>query len=520
MIAELIASTPQAVLITIQETFSSFRLIYSCPVNSPLPIETACAALQEISARDTFELLIEAGDSLLKFNDLPVDLTPVAAFFEEARELGDINIDLNIKKNKIDNAISVYSVSALEKYITSAKLSSILQALSSILEEAIHFEVKENTTEFHTQTISFSRSRTSAALNFSERKLQMASIKENTSFSGVQNLALLPNDFHIQLPREELPLQKFCMFLCGLLALASLCNVSQLNQDDKFSIRMYGYKAIALDNLDRNYLLENSAMLYKIYRWVYDTDTVTDRLGLARNVISLHLGPNGLPVLNAALWDAIHSNYQIYLKGNIESYLEVKGKIAELLLETIEKTNQFSENLLDSLKNNVLIILTFLLTVVVINGVKDMSVAAVFSIPYLIVTTVLILCSCAWLILIRRDAEERFNAASASLADVLHTNYAGVLLTDEINRSLQPAITKNKTQLTRQLNKYSSWWKWMLGLFALIYYLGYVGFILFDAKNNKPSATTEKKANEHKVQSSSAPELLRPTPKKHIAPEM
>lgn len=510
MPSQLLASLSSASITAIQETITNFKLIYTRQLQGRQPIDDVCAALLEISERDSFELLLEAGESLRRINSLPVDVAQLNEFCSEAEDIGEINVSLSIKKNKVQGSISIYSISAFERYVDSSSLSSILSTLSIHLDQTLHFEVKDTIVSFHTQTLSFGNGEHGSGTRVADRASIISNFREVSSFIGVPDLTLVPNDFHLRSSASSGVLDRFFELVAGLLSLAYLANASELSANGKFSVRMYGYKGVIAENISKEYLLQNGPMLYKIYRWVYDTDTVADRLGLARNVISLHLDSNGLPTLSNAVWDAIHSNYQIYLRGNIESYLEVKGKLAELILESINKTNQLTENLLDSLKNNAVVIITFLLTVVVINGVKDLSASAVFSTAYLIVALFLAASSWAWLVLLRRDTVDRFAASSSTLSNVLRTNYSGVLLVDEIDRSLLPAIAENSRQLNSQIEKYSRWWKWMLGSFTILYIIGFAVFnFLITEKKMGDTHEREKHSEEQSgvQQKLSAPDL-------------
>lgn len=520
MFSQFVASLSTAKNVVFHETISSLKLAYICSVGAGDPINDICSLLSEISDRDTFELHIETGGSLIKFSCLPIDPSCLVGFRSDAEEIGEITITLAVKKVNIGATISIYSIAAFEDYLTSSKLSSVLATLSTYLDSNLHFEVRDSIAAFATQTISFGPHQAPNRTHVESRNLIIANFKECASFSGVINFKNLPNDFHLRDLSGRNVLNKFFALACGMLSLIYLSNVSELSSDDKFSFRMFGYKAINADSVDPEYIIQNASMLYKIYRWVYDTDTVADRLGLARNVISLHLDQDGLPILSQAVWDAIHSNYKIYLKGNIESYLEVKGKIAELLLEAINKTNQLSENLLDSLKNNALIIITFLLTVVIVNGVKDLSVAAIFSVPYLIVVIILCLFSWVWLILLRNDTRGRFKAASQTLANILRTNYGAILQTDEIDRSVNPAIAENEIQLNRQIDKYSKWWQVMLGTFVLLYIIGFAAYNLFLIEERNKGKVIIEKRPEIEIRRGLNERTTRSIGTRRIGPEM
>lgn len=473
MLTSFISSLHGSNIQTVQETITSFKLIYTQEVQDRQPVDIACAALSNLSPRDEFEIIFEAGESLLRTTCIDIDLAKLDTFAIDAIDIGEISVTLTIAKKIHNNAVSIYSSLAFERYLMTEDIVAILATLNLCLNGTLHFDFNSAIGSFQTQTISYGASQACVVSPVVARDTIITNFKEAVSFSGIPGLQLIPNDFHIRAPTNNSAPQELFSLLCGLLSLTYLANASELNSSHNFSFRIYGYKAVDANNVDRQYLISNCQMLYKIYRWVYDTDNITDKLGLARNVISLHLDASGVPVLDQSVWDAIQSNYKIYLKGNIESYLEVKGKIAELLIDAIGRTNHLLENLLDSLKNNALVLVTFLITVVVINGVKDLSVASIFTLPYLIVTLVLTGLSGAWLFLMRKDVNDRFKIFSDALANVLRRNYIGVLTNDEIDRSINPAITENKKQLDQQVKKYTTWWVVMLGSFVVFYLLGF-----------------------------------------------
>ncbi|MBB3222268.1 hypothetical protein [Pseudoduganella umbonata] len=518
MFNHFISSLVNADTVEVQETITSFLLSYIISIQDVQPVNAVIATLSTIAVRDTFELHIEAGGSHLTINTIPFDTAEVNAFAIEAEEVGEISVSLKITKNKVNDVISIYSIAEFEKYLSSAKFTAVLATLSSLLEGILHFNVMDSIGEFSTHTLSFGQSPSNVRTQNLDRRAIIGNFKEGSSFSGVSGFALLPNDFHFRDPCGRAAFDRFFALACGTLSLVYLSNVSDLDRDGKLSLRMYGYKAVIIENIDTDYVIQNAPMLYKIYRWVYDTDTVADRLGLARNVISLHLNQNGHPIFSQAVLDAIHSNYQIYLKGNIESYLEVKGKIAEMLLDAINKTNVLSESMLDSLKNNALIIITFLLTVVIINGVKDLSVNSVFSWPYLIIVVFLSATSWIWLRLMRSDVNDRFEVASVTLANVLQTNYQGVLLPNEINRSVTPAIAENKVQLQKQIDKYASWWNKMLWSFLLLYIAGFLVFNFVAGQKNINSDSKVETKEQHTERERSVKKItVKP---RYIGPEM
>ena len=71
----------------------------------------------------------------------------------------------------------------------------------------------------------------------------------------------------------------------------------------------------------------DSELLYKLMSWSFEGGSCADKIGLLRNILSIHLDGSGNIKFDNEVWDTVRSNYQIYLKGNIQDYLDVKNKI-------------------------------------------------------------------------------------------------------------------------------------------------------------------------------------------------
>lgn len=160
------------------------------------------------------------------------------------------------------------------------------------------------------------------------------------------------------------------------------------------------------------------------------------------------------------------------LKGNIQSYLDVKNKIGELILESTAKTYSLVDDLLDSLKNNAFILLSFILTVVVINGLKDTNEAVVFSNQYVVILGILSTVSAIWLMMTRIEVFRRYDNASSNVSEVLKLNYSKIIMHSEIDDLINPIIAKNRSYLKSQANRYTWWWATMLAFVMMGFFIG------------------------------------------------
>ena len=138
------------------------------------------------------------------------------------------------------------------------------------------------------------------------------------------------------------------MFSCLkiLFSISACCDIFQVN-DSKIDVKIKGYKQI-------NYSEEFSTIkdidlsqneYYTIYKEVYAENNVIHKLGIARNVISLHIRDNDIFNMESGTLNSIRSNILIYTKENTQRYIDTKNKI----METVNKILQESQQAIDVL---------------------------------------------------------------------------------------------------------------------------------------------------------------------------
>lgn len=362
------------------------------------------AATSEISSRDKFELFFLISGDRKTTDGSSASLDEVALFLQEFGDESEVEIKLHIKKDVTNNKISIYSIEHYSDFIEKTSLNDFLASMAEIFNEHLYFEVFSDTPSFGSKTITFQSVNAPCqaqpnlgSTDASNRRGKTLLFKENCLASRLPfSLAnLTPSDFYLEKSTLPPSIENKFRAACSTLALTFLANSTECTTDGLFSYKFYGYKTVDYEKVDPDYLAKNFELIHQIYEWAYEGGNGSDKLGLVRNIVSIHLDTHGKPRLDKQLKDAIWSNYQIYLKGNIQSYLEIKNKIGELLVDFIGRTSLISDDLLTSLKSNVAIIVTFLLTVVVVNGLKDNGESVIFSNIYLGV--VLIITTISWL---------------------------------------------------------------------------------------------------------------------------
>ena len=449
--------------LSVVERLDEYRLVFEAADIAP-QIALAQAGqlltlVETLPARDRFELRIEfQGDALSLTDTSDVGWASLASHLQAHEDQGEVRYELIVRKGA-DAALSIYCLSAFGRYLEDEELANVLTSLGSRFKEGIAFECWCSVNACGSDTIRFTpkgQLPTAASSTPSMRSQVLTCFRDNSYSAGLKT-DLLPSDFHLVQRTSVDAIDAFMDKACAVLCAVYVANGSQILPSQRLSYKLVGYKSME-GEATFDELMPALPGLYKIYDWAYGVGGSADRIGLARNVVSLQVDRLQDVSDHSSLWNAIHSNYQIYLKGNVASYLEVKSKIAEFLVESTAKAHALVEDLVDSLKNSIFVMLTFLLTVVVVNALKDEGGTVIFSAAYCWIVVVLCVVLSVWVVGTCRGAIRRFDNSAQTTAEVLQLAYGRILLSSEISENIGPINTRNRKYLVRQCWRYALYW--------------------------------------------------------------
>lgn len=104
-----------------------------------------------------------------------------------------------------------------------------------------------------------------------------------------------------------------------------------------------------------------SSSYYNIYLWVYENNNIVDKLGLVRNILSYN-SPFEFKGIDKSVYNTIISNYKLYLRKNVEKYLEAKDKVVQNSLEMSTSLTQVLDQFVEEFKKIVFFLSTFFMT--------------------------------------------------------------------------------------------------------------------------------------------------------------
>lgn len=343
------------------------------------------------------------------------------------------------------NEINVYSLDDFGTYLGGRKLSESVSFLPKDFNDGLPlvFNVLHETNECKTNRFSFrtgyplaDQNDSSVTFDF-DKKTRTEKIDKRDRCGHFASAALmdyLPEDFVFD---GECSNDEISSIFNGLLAfylLVFLCDFSAVS--NKLTVRMKGYKLLSQE-LDQQELKDSKVdELREIFDWVYTDGNYTDKIGLARNLISIHLQNDNLLTLDKGTIHSLESGYDIYLKDNVKQYIEIKNKLSEFIQTSSDKANAVTQNMFTSMKNSLWGFVSFFLSVIFLRVISKGTFNGIVTTDILIISYGILSISLVllWVSHKETDADKgRFEQSYLSLKD----RYKDLLNENDLNRILQ-----------------------------------------------------------------------------------
>ncbi|HZT35414.1 MAG TPA: hypothetical protein VFA15_05820, partial [Nitrososphaera sp.] len=197
-------------------------------------------------------------------------------------------------------------------------------------------------------------------------------------FAQSDTIPFIPDDFDFG-PNAPSALAPVAEKLKTILAIVFVADRAEIN-GNKLNYFIKGYKTIpGMVDLNNLNLKESVGDVYALYQWIYSGGAVSDKAGLARNVLSLNLDEGQPFVVPKWTIGGVLSNYEIYLKSNVKQYIEAKGKAETSVAELCSKMLQCVDSLTASFKGNLAGFFALFASVVIANATKSGNLRDIFT---------------------------------------------------------------------------------------------------------------------------------------------
>jgi hypothetical protein len=453
--------------------------------NNSIPeIEELISFLQ---SRDTLHVSVQfgAGDTnvyksktftLEKYKEI---LDKEAKFYEE--EEGNITIVFTINKSFENSDCTIYDLDIFTNSLNKLTAFEFLNIYSKIFELTpdIKFKVLNLKKCFYSKTISFCEISSNHENEFFEKRNEVIeNFKSTCHYSQSDKLRVLPNDFSLIKVDESLSnLNTLFKKYSTLLSIIYLFDITSLNEND-FLFKINGYKSIKsiiqLNDVNFNEIEE----YFEIYKWVYNGGNLNDKMGLARNIISLHFLKKGELELQGSPFQAIQSSYKVYERQNIKQYIEIRNKISDQLLDFNNRANRIIETFASGFQKSSLALISFYISAIAIRVLGKGEFTSIFTLDATVLSLSFLLGSLIYFRVSRWEINEQRKRFVSSYKN-LKIRYTDLLDDEDINRILNndKEFNEDLKFIDDKKKNYSRMW------IAFILILGFTTILLFTCYN-------------------------------------
>ncbi len=129
---------------------------------------------------------------------------------------------------------------------------------------------------------------------------------------------------------------------------------------------------------------------------------------------------------------AIKSNYNIYLKDNVDKYIELKNKLTEFVINTSNQMNDIIGNFIGNFEKNIAAFITFILGTMIANIVSDSPLDNILTNDVISIIIAILIGSIGYLVITIIATYYRFLSYKRSYDD-LKESYSEILNEQDIN---------------------------------------------------------------------------------------
>jgi len=418
-------------------------------VMQDLPSETdeLIAVINSIPKRDHFKMVLTSDSEnrmeLCNKEDIEnIDFDPLTNY---ANNDDGVYVQITIDKTVQNNLFSVYCFEKFSEDLLKLPTITLMKWFSEALTDAQYliFQLFDDTDFFMTtNTIAFT---TGTGIGFKPslaRRERIQACKEIGNFYNMGEYELIPDDFNIKnIESEKSNFRAVFDRLKTIFSIIYTASSASILADD-LSIQINGQKNLNC-TMQLNKIHKNE-YLHKIYEWIYTEGNVVDKVLIARKVMSLHCSHLDIFAFDNKVYSAIKSNYELYLKNNIEQYLAMIKEFSIFISEIITQISSYSVIILGKFKKNIMAIGIFFLIVMIPRlGSSQWNVFFSRDIVYLF--QILLFGSVLYLIISWVELKYKVRKIGQGYI-ALKENYENVLSESEIND-----ILKDDELLTRNL---------------------------------------------------------------------
>lgn len=340
---------------------ASFTITFQA-LPSILSIRSICTL---VPVRDNFTLIlrIDSGD-IIQITNKQKEEPDFSTLISNLAPEDNIDVCIQIDKFVSDGRFSVYDFASFSEDLLQRPLLDVLCWFSEQFQEqtSLKFDVFDYDISFSTRTLAFESCEDATFNPKIDRNQRLSACKDTAYFYNMNSIEVIPDDFIIEgVIRAGDCIKPLFGKLATILSLAYVATSASIN-DKTISVQISGQRIVSYEL--SLYGIKEDEKWQNIYTWIFTDGNPTDKALIAHNVISLHCKFQALLDLDVTLFEAIKTNYNLYLRNNVNQYLDMKRDIAKFIQNVVSQVGDYAVTILGKFKTNLIAIFGFLFTVV------------------------------------------------------------------------------------------------------------------------------------------------------------
>lgn len=391
-----------------------------------------------INERDSYSITVydEDGECLNTYVSNACSIA-LDQFIKETPIEPNYKLKFEIHKANINNEISIYSLTLIENTLLKYELITLLNFFKkshrckdcSVIFRCLNDDINICSRTFYFTNLSTPITTTPILQREREDRInKLKSVAHNNT-----NFTFIPEDFHL-IDSDEIHHNLISIFnrLELLISMTFIFDLIELNKP--IGYKLNGYKSLSGTFEFNNLNHTNGSSYYNIYAWIYNEGNLVDKIGLARNIISLNINKCDLQIAERT-FESIKSSYRIYQKQNIKQYIEIRNKISDQLFDIYNKADKITDNFIDSFKKSIFTAVSFFISVVAIRVISKGDFIGGFSFEVTIISIALLIISLFVLIYNKWEITEQIERYK-QFYNNLKERYTDLLDSSDIDRIL------------------------------------------------------------------------------------
>lgn len=415
--------------------------------------EALSQCFSRIPARDTLQLGIRftGSDSTLDVNSgsgTGFDNFCKRYLLEANDTDNEATLSISIVKSYDHKTVTVYSLNAIELYWREGGIGSTVVKLAELSKnvyiiQSLGIDQTFTCGSFVFQPLTLDPPKATNPESPSKQKYLLARDKCCLLYES-KSYPFIPSDFHFDKQLPHLGIQSLFESLKLAFSVIFIADISSFEGASlKATIKGYRHITGVIDlSFDSKTLADN---YLEIFMWAYTDGSVTDKLGIVRNLLSIHIDGSDFRQIRQGSMAALTSNYSIYLKENVKQYIEIKNKLSDQIQKQSDKASDVVKSIGSYLRASIFTVYSFVITTFVVRSISKSTTELTFTAGvYAIFLMFLALSLCTLLYAIRESVAEQdrfrltYDSFKKRFDDLLsETDRARILQNDEdFNRDI------------------------------------------------------------------------------------